>query len=650
SYFSVIKDDIARFDGRIGFKDQMFFYTFGEEVTLVLDGGHDRTTTADVLKGIKNTDKTTHLFEALKVAGEMADQLSRDDFVRREFVVITDGEDFTTGATSYTEALAYLKERSIPVHAFGNANAKRTDLNTLGEFARQTGGSLTIFEASDFWTSLAAMETQVQDSDVLTFRAESNQVSNRVENLVMRLKDGTELTKDILVSKWMPDTEAPTVEALEDAGDGRLRLVFSEKVSGMGEVSNYALTLNGAPQAVTAVTLDPDTSNAVLLTVGAGSLLGDWTVACVGMEDISMEKNPVVSPAQFVVLPAGSETELGGLLGTGTAAAETSPGEVAETEEADPTIIEEIVSRVQSDESGMAKYLIFAGIGLLVLIIIIAVVLIARRSGDDDDDDDDEYEGAGAVAAYGGVQAGGQGQPGVYGAQGGARGQQGAYYGVGQGQPGVYGAQAGGQGQQGAYGGAGQGQQGAYYGAGQGQPGAYGAQAGGQGQQGAYYGADAGQQGAYYGAGQGQQGLPAAGGMAQGRSRAAGANKGAQRGVAAHGGGATPVVLDGGQSGRKLELIAKEADGQPKELEFRVSGPFTIGRAGGNDLVIRHSAVSKEHCVIQWGTQGKETQGWYLTDLQTTNGTFVNGARVTGSRLLEKGDKIQVANTLLTLR
>lgn len=51
---------------------------------------------------------------------------------------------------------------------------------------------------------------------------------------------------------------------------------------------------------------------------------------------------------------------------------------------------------------------------------------------------------------------------------------------------------------------------------------------------------------------------------------------------------------------------------------------YRIGAADDCDIVIKQPTVSKYHCELRW-TQ----QGWQLHDLNSTNGSFVDGKRVT---------------------
>lgn len=71
--------------------------------------------------------------------------------------------------------------------------------------------------------------------------------------------------------------------------------------------------------------------------------------------------------------------------------------------------------------------------------------------------------------------------------------------------------------------------------------------------------------------------------------------------------------------------------------------PLTIGRDVDNDLVLDDRRVSRRHSEIR-SRLGRYT----LYDLQSTNGTFVNGRRV-AEIALSGGDRIQIGGTELVL-
>ena len=67
-----------------------------------------------------------------------------------------------------------------------------------------------------------------------------------------------------------------------------------------------------------------------------------------------------------------------------------------------------------------------------------------------------------------------------------------------------------------------------------------------------------------------------------------------------------------------------------------------IGRDMENDIVLSHPAISRFHMAIV-----KESDSYRLLDLNSSNGVFVNGIRLRGSRILKEKDVIRIANNTL---
>lgn len=66
---------------------------------------------------------------------------------------------------------------------------------------------------------------------------------------------------------------------------------------------------------------------------------------------------------------------------------------------------------------------------------------------------------------------------------------------------------------------------------------------------------------------------------------------------------------------------------------------ITIGRSSDNNVVINNNMVSRYHCELI-----QEANGIKIVDLNSSNGTFVNGRRVYGTAYLDYSDNICVHN------
>ncbi|MEN2738604.1 FHA domain-containing protein [Microbacterium sp. X-17] len=73
--------------------------------------------------------------------------------------------------------------------------------------------------------------------------------------------------------------------------------------------------------------------------------------------------------------------------------------------------------------------------------------------------------------------------------------------------------------------------------------------------------------------------------------------------------------------------------------------PLSIGRSSESGLVIRDDYTSSHHArLVLWGDQ------WMLQDLDSTNGTWLDGTRVTAPVPLTIGGTIKVGATTFELR
>ena len=70
---------------------------------------------------------------------------------------------------------------------------------------------------------------------------------------------------------------------------------------------------------------------------------------------------------------------------------------------------------------------------------------------------------------------------------------------------------------------------------------------------------------------------------------------------------------------------------------------ITIGRSSKNDVVINDPLVGRNHCqIIQY-----DDNNFSIIDLNSTNGTFVNGRKIIGEVSLKSADIVRIGNTTL---
>ena len=91
--------------------------------------------------------------------------------------------------------------------------------------------------------------------------------------------------------------------------------------------------------------------------------------------------------------------------------------------------------------------------------------------------------------------------------------------------------------------------------------------------------------------------------------------------------GDTLTVLSGINVGCAYDLLAQDT---------------LVGRDTKCDIVIGDAKISREHARLIFGNGV-----WFLLDLSSANGTFLNGQKVIGQHRLASGDKIKIGDTVL---
>ena len=70
----------------------------------------------------------------------------------------------------------------------------------------------------------------------------------------------------------------------------------------------------------------------------------------------------------------------------------------------------------------------------------------------------------------------------------------------------------------------------------------------------------------------------------------------------------------------------------------------SLGRDAGNDVVVTDEAASAKHAVV-----GFSDGEWWIEDAGSTNGTVVNGTKISQRERMHYGDEIQIGRIGLRL-
>ncbi|HZE98213.1 MAG TPA: FHA domain-containing serine/threonine-protein kinase, partial [Planctomycetota bacterium] len=92
-------------------------------------------------------------------------------------------------------------------------------------------------------------------------------------------------------------------------------------------------------------------------------------------------------------------------------------------------------------------------------------------------------------------------------------------------------------------------------------------------------------------------------------------------------------------------LVVEKGHDKGKAIPVPSGGTVIIGRDSSTALPLRDTMTSRMHCKIQ-----HQEDGYYLTDLESMNGTYLNGERVRETIKLDHGDLIKLGDTLFTFQ
>jgi pSer/pThr/pTyr-binding forkhead associated (FHA) protein len=92
-------------------------------------------------------------------------------------------------------------------------------------------------------------------------------------------------------------------------------------------------------------------------------------------------------------------------------------------------------------------------------------------------------------------------------------------------------------------------------------------------------------------------------------------------------------------------LVVEKGHDKGKAIPVPDGSTVIIGRDSSTALPLRDTMTSRMHCKIQ-----AQEDGFYLTDLESMNGTYLNGEKVRELVKLEHGDLIKIGDTLFTFQ
>lgn len=290
--FENIKAGLIQFLSEKRENDRLVLLTFGNESKVVLNGSETQQTARETIQALTNEDMETVLFQSIVQAADMIETAASTEEKRRVIITITDGEDCVTGQATAEEARNTLNDKGIPLYAFAVDVGKEEFINSFGEFARNTGGTLNIFSQGDSIEILRQIQKVIENSCVARFHSATNIASNVREDLTIKfLSKKVRKTREVVPTRWYPDTEVPVVVKTEIPGENEIRLTFSEPLIGADSQGNYKVEKEGKAVSIGSIFYSEEGEPVTVLTFEEPLYTGTYTVSFSNITDNSMEKN-----------------------------------------------------------------------------------------------------------------------------------------------------------------------------------------------------------------------------------------------------------------------------------------------------------------------------------------------------------------------
>ena len=106
-----------------------------------------------------------------------------------------------------------------------------------------------------------------------------------------------------------------------------------------------------------------------------------------------------------------------------------------------------------------------------------------------------------------------------------------------------------------------------------------------------------------------------------------------------------PAPARGSRGGKPPTQVVVHDPGGGRPRTVKLTGSADVGRGDACAIRVQDSYVSQVHARLS-----SKDGSWYVEDLGSTNGTFVNDQKLAAPALVQPGDRIRVGTTVLELR
>lgn len=303
--FEATKQALLQFASSMSAEDTLTLVTFGDAVETVCREESAGEVLTNAIQGLNNGDQNTLLFEAMKQTAEMT-KTAKEQTKRKVGMVITDAEDFSQNHSTQKEALDALLKTGLPMYAMtptDNVTSNDTAVNSMGEFVRSSGGTLSYFGNEEAANVILNLQNLFYQAYEIKGEMESNKVDYELKTMRVQFKENVQ-TMEACFDTYQEDRNPPKVKVKKQKDKNVFTLTFDEKVLHAEVAGNYEVKYKGKKTISDYTVTCDDTKKhgyRAELKFGEDLLNGEYTISYKNITDDSMEQNPLKKKSKLKV-------------------------------------------------------------------------------------------------------------------------------------------------------------------------------------------------------------------------------------------------------------------------------------------------------------------------------------------------------------
>ena len=213
--FASVQEALKNWVERMGSEDMAAIVTFGESVTVVTDFTDNENTLSAIINGLSATEAGTALYSGMMKAIDIANRRSEDLPLQRAVVILSDGKNDSSDASSLSEVESKAVDAGISLYVAGVKGSDNSEqLADLGELARTTGGKIVTANKDSLADSLDSLSQYIGNGFMASAKVPAELADGSEKGLILTVTHSG-ITVDDSFDLRVKSVGEQTVEAAE---------------------------------------------------------------------------------------------------------------------------------------------------------------------------------------------------------------------------------------------------------------------------------------------------------------------------------------------------------------------------------------------------------------------------------------------------